>query len=443
MKTLRPYAQEPAALARIETVAAGSGAKVDRKAVRRSKPRSNQARSERIVLFGLFGSGNSGNDGSMEAMLRFLRQARPEADLACICADPELIASRYSVPTVPIDWSFSKLRHLSRTPKRLVAIPAKLIDLVQTFRRLRRVRLVIIPGTGILDDFSERPWRMPYSILKWCLAARLVGAKIAFVSIGAGPINHPASRWLMTTAARLAHYRSYRDEISRDFMESIGLDVSRDPVYPDIAFKLPAPESEDSATGTGRPLRVGVGLMSYSGWYNFSERSSEIYATYIEKMSRFVLWLLDQGHHIRFLQGETSDRRAIDDVLRSVLSQCSEAAGERIVAEPTSSLHDLMGQIARTDIVVATRFHNIVCALKLGRPTVSLGYARKNDVLLADMGLSEFCQHVEEFDLDRLVDQFSRLAADRAARSTAIRTRVADYARRLAEQDQTILSTLL
>src|SRR3712207_8323203 len=39
----------------------------------------------------------------------------------------------------------------------------------------------------------------------------------------------------------------------------------------------------------------------------------------------------------------------------------------------------------------------------------SLGYARKNDVLLADMGLDAFCQHVEELDLDRLKAQFAAL----------------------------------
>ena len=74
--------------------------------------------------------------------------------------------------------------------------------------------------------------------------------------------------------------------------------------------------------------------------------------------------------------------------------------------QPAASLRDVMEQIAETDLVVATRFHNVVCALKLARPTVSLGYARKNDVLLAEMGLGAFCQHVEAIDLDLLKTQF-------------------------------------
>ena len=106
-----------------------------------------------------------------------------------------------------------------RARPRILKLPGKLAEFVEACWRVRKVDIMIIPGTGILDDFGERPLGMPFDIFKWCLAARIAGARIAFVSIGAGPIGHPLSRWLMTAAARLAHYRSYRDAISRDFMD--------------------------------------------------------------------------------------------------------------------------------------------------------------------------------------------------------------------------------
>ena len=59
--------------------------------------------------------------------------------------------------------------------------------------------------------------------------------------------------------------------------------------------------------------------------------------------------------------------------------------------------------------MVATRYHNILCALKLAKPTVSIGYATKCDVLMADMGLSSFCQPVKSFDVARLIEQFKEL----------------------------------
>ena len=73
-----------------------------------------------------------------------------------------------------------------------------------------------------------------------------------------------------------------------------------------------------------------------------------------------------------------------------------------------------MQQTALVDTVVATRYHNIVCALKLGKPTLSIGYAEKCDVLMADMGLSGFCQSVKSFNVAQLIQQFKDLD-DRAS----------------------------
>ena len=50
------------------------------------------------------------------------------------------------------------------------------------------------------------------------------------------------SRRLMKWAAAMAQYRSYRDTISKELMESVGVDVRSDRVYPDLAFRLPNPK---------------------------------------------------------------------------------------------------------------------------------------------------------------------------------------------------------
>jgi polysaccharide pyruvyl transferase WcaK-like protein len=247
----------------------------------------------------------------------------------------------------------------------------------------------------------------------------------------------------MLTAAGTASYRSYRDENSKTFMESIGLDVSGDPVYPDIAFKLATPDGAPAGGLEEKSLTVGVGLMSYSGWYNFSDSSANIYATYVAKMVRFILWLLDCGHNVRILQGETSDRRAIDDVLAAIRLRAPNLAPDRIVAQTTTTLHDLMGEIVKTDLVVATRFHNVVCALKLGRPTLSVSYAKKNDVLLEDMGLGEFCQHVEDLDVERLIAQFTKLEKQKGKYSDLVQRRVQEYSRLLGQQDGRLISDFL
>src|SRR5690606_2105511 len=60
------------------------------------------------------------------------------------------------------------------------------------------------------------------------------------------------------------------------------------------------------------------------------------------------------------------------------------------------------------------RYHNLVCALKVGTPALAVSYAAKSDRLMADMGLGEHCHPARDIDAGRLLEQFRALERDRA-----------------------------
>jgi polysaccharide pyruvyl transferase WcaK-like protein len=388
--------------------------------------------TKRIGLFGNFGGGNLGNEGSLEAMLRFLQQTYPTAEVVCICAEPDIIREQFGITTLPI--------YAPRSPNGgvLAKIRVRIADHVAMFRNIGKFRVLLIPGTGILDDFGERPVAMPYMLFLMALMAKLRGVNVAFVSIGAGPIAHPLSRWFMKSAARMATYRSYRDQISKDFMASVGINVSNDPVYPDLAFRLPDPAPIEQSTAA--VLTVGLGVMTYRGWRAGGDEA--IYAGYLKKIATFAIWLLNQGYRIRLLIGEPGDERAVDD-LKLALAKEVRRADRSVVTNTPHSLHDLMTQIASVDVVVATRFHNVLCALKVGKPTISLSYAEKNDVMMAAMGLGEFCQHVEQFDVDVLIQQFNKLIGQREAYEKTVIAMSASICSQLEQQEQFLVDNFL
>jgi polysaccharide pyruvyl transferase WcaK-like protein len=390
----------------------------------------------RIGIFGLFGNGNAGNDGSLEAMVAFLRRARPDAELTCICAyvpgAPEKVSANFGLKAIPLAVPKPKSGWLSVLDTLSLRVPRQLGSLIRAFSYASRMDVLIAPGTGMLDDFTDRPTGMPLAFFGWCLAARLCGARIALVSVGAGPIQHPISRWLIKSAAAMVQYRSYRDARSKAFMESIGFDTRNDLVYPDLVFELPVPPLPPRQAADGELLAVGVGVMAYRGWRDDEPHGAAIYATYLEKMTKFVLWLLDRGHCVRILTGQASDRRVVNDLMRRV--EKTGLTQGRVLAEPLPSLHDLMRQIADTDVVVATRFHNVVCALKLGKPTISIGYGQKHDPLMAEVGLARFCQQIETLDLDRLIEQFAQLTAERRRYAELLREVNIVYGQRLKQQ---------
>jgi polysaccharide pyruvyl transferase WcaK-like protein len=93
-----------------------------------------------------------------------------------------------------------------------------------------------------------------------------------------------------------------------------------------------------------------------------------------------------------------------------------------------------MHEMAAVDSVVATRYHNVLCALKVAKPTVAIGYAPKNDVLMAEMGLDGFTQRAKDVGFDRLVEQFTELENRSAELRQTLLERNEMNAQRLKDQ---------
>jgi polysaccharide pyruvyl transferase WcaK-like protein len=182
--------------------------------------------------------------------------------------------------------------------------------------------------------------------------------------------------------------------------------------------------------------------MRYGGWRDDPGPAVEIFRNYIGKLARFLIWLLERGYCVRVLTGDTGDQPAVDILLKSVAEIGYVIPPQSLFVQPTHSLHDLMHEIAMVDIVVATRFHNVVCALKLCKPTISLGYADKNALLLADMELGEFSQHIADFDLDLLCRQFISLISNRSVYEQRIRNANRTFQLRLDQQDAALAARL-
>jgi polysaccharide pyruvyl transferase WcaK-like protein len=391
-----------------------------------------------VGLFGLLGSGNIGNDGSLEVVLTYLRTDHPEIVLDAMCAGPEQMESRYDVPATPLQWHQKYGRASGVTAMVLKAL-GKGIDPFRTASWVRRHDVVIVPGAGAFEaTLPIRPWGLPYSLLLMCASGRLFGTKVAFVSVGANVIDKRLTRWLSNVSARLAFYRSYRDVLSQDAMRQRGLDAAKDPVFPDLVFALPTPPHD-----AGDPQTVGVGVMAYYGSNDDRADADAIHAHYMETMKGFVRWLADSGYRIRLFAG---DNRFDDDVVQEILADLrSHRPGldsAWAVGDPVTSLRDLMRVLAPVSTVVAIRYHNVICALKLSKPTLALSYATKHDVLMGGMGLSEFCLPARTLDVDQMIERFTQMQARSAELRAVVSARNATT-RQQVEKQFVLLSALL
>jgi polysaccharide pyruvyl transferase WcaK-like protein len=404
---------------------------------RRNKPK-------KIAFFGHFGTGNLGNEATLQAMLYNLRSRLPDAEVTCICTFPEVAAATYGISAVPISSVFVKPWNI-RNPlarwmrKVLIGIPSELYRWLRAFWTLKGKDMFIVPGTGLLTDaYGLLGWG-PYNMFKWSLTAKLCGCKLLFVSVGAGPIYGTFARWLVKSALSLADFRSYRDKSSLTYLKGIGFQTNNDRVYPDLAFSLPEAVTPQNGRLERRRPVVGIGLMVYAGRYSVDRPSHRVYAAYLENLAIFAGWLLVRAYDVRLLIGEIGDK-GVKQEFKGLLRERSIIYDEtRIKDEPVSSFQQLFSQIAATDFVVATRFHNLVFSLILKKPVMAVSFHHKCLSLMKSVGLPKYCQDINDLDSHSLTERFCDLEKNADKVRAIIKDRTEPFRKALNEQYNSIL----
>ncbi|HWW00432.1 MAG TPA: polysaccharide pyruvyl transferase family protein [Candidatus Acidoferrum sp.] len=402
----------------------------------------------RICFFGHFGSPNFGNEITFQAMLYHVRRLVPEADVFCICTGPKTLSKSRGIEAVPISreilgrwiprtWLTAWLRRV------FVGLPSELWRWCDAVRTLRGTDTLIIPGTGLLTDaYGLMSWG-PYSLFKWCLVAKMCGCRVLFVSVGAGPVHSTLGRYFVKTALWLAEFRSYRDRASLEYLKQIGFESNSDRLCPDLAFSLPETMTPHGrGNGRSRPV-VGIGLMEDAGRYGVARESHTTHFEYLDKLVSFTEWLLGHGYDVRLLFGDLSDRSAVQAFKSLLRRRLGATADERVIDEPALTVEDLLPQLAETDLVVATRFHNILLAMLLNKPVIAISFHHKCAELMEQMGLAEYSQDLNRLESGKLIEQFGDLAKNEQRVKAIITQGVEKSRKALDEQYDIIFKGLL
>jgi polysaccharide pyruvyl transferase WcaK-like protein len=401
----------------------------------------------KIALFGHFGRDNFGNESTLRAILHYLRCVAPDAHFNCICTGPEAVTAMDNVAAVNsravLFKPWASHNPFAKLARRLfIGIPSEIYRWLESLHTLRGTDALIVPGTGLLTDAYTLVGWGPYEMFRWSVAAKLCRCKVLFVSVGAGPLYSRAGRFFVKAALSLADFRSYRDESSKRYLKSIGFRADNDPVYPDLVFSLPSnllPRDRDAA---GRRLVVGLGLMDYAGRYSAERPNKAVYAAYLETLVEFVAWALSRNMDIRLLIGDVVDNPAKKE-FHSLLKERGVAPEQgRIIDDPITSVEDLLSQLAATDLVVATRFHNVLLSLVLRKPVIAISFHHKCSSLMSQMGLSEYCQDINSLRSESLIRQFCELQKNEDCLRLAIHDKVEGCRAALHEQYRALLRSL-
>jgi polysaccharide pyruvyl transferase WcaK-like protein len=226
------------------------------------------------------------------------------------------------------------------------------------------------------------------------------------------------------------------------YLEGIGFHAGNDRVYPDLVFSLPETAIPHSDTKNNRRSVVGLGVMDYAGKYSVARPSDTIYLVYLQNLVTFAVWLLAHKYDIRLLSGDLGDthtRQEFRALLRERISVCDEV---HVIDEPIGSVKDLLSQIVATDVVVATRFHNVVLALLCNKPVISISFHHKCESLMGTMGLSEYCLDINDLKANKLIEKFCDLENNTAKTKTVIEEKISEFRKALDEQYRFIFADM-
>lgn len=399
-----------------------------------------------IAFFGHFDSTNFGNESSLQAMLYNIRHFEPDAKLFCISSGPEATSATHHIRAVPLAARFIKLWMPRNTLSRIlhkicIAVPTEAYRWLNSFVLLKHVDMLIVPGTGLLTDaYGLLGWG-PYTLLRWSLIAKLCGCRVFLVSVGAGPLHSVWGRWSVKRILSVASFRSYRDNTSLQYLASFGCSTDNDRVYPDLAFSLPeAMIPRARATRTQRWV-VGIGVMGYAERYGVADATEATHNHYLENLAIFAQWLLSRGCKIRILIGDLDDTNTVGQFRELLRARGSPCHAEHIVDQPIRSVGQLLSEIGMTDIVVATRFHNVLLSLFCIKPVISISFHHKCEALMSSIGLSEYCLDIRDFEVDHLIARFRHAQENYENVKAAIQSKTREFRQSLDEQYRCIFTT--
>jgi len=424
---------------------------------------------KRIGIFGHVGTQNLGDEIIIAAVLQNIRSRYPDAQICAFTFNPEDTRTRHSIPAFPIrrrkpspqanvtqpaqreagfarpsasapdtpggglgvilkkiPLLFASLKALQHGLSAIRGFLEELAFLERARKNLKGTDLLIIAGSGQLTDASGGAWAYPYTFFKWYLLSRLVGTRLAFVSIGTGWIDSSLSKFFLRTALRGADYRSFREESAVQRVAALGV-RGENPIVPDLAYSLQKLSAEATPASIASRKVVGINPIPFFHPVLWHEADQTTYEAYVDGHADFALWLVSRGYSVIFFPTQLrADPPVIGDVIAAMDRRQPGISAQLL---PTPQLHtgdDLLAAMAGMDFVVAARFHGVLVSHLLGKPVLGVSYHQKTADLMARMGQQDCTLKIEDCRLETLSSTFCFLESHQAA----IR---AEFARRVPE----------
>ncbi len=283
---------------------------------------------------------------------------------------------------------------------------------VEGYHFLRTQDLLIVCGGGQLDEEWGGPWGHPFTLFKWAVLARIARIPYVIASVGACKVSSTTSRFFLSSALRMARYRSYRDKHSREIAAGILKRAAGDSVVSDLAFSLPASELPPSAgirsLAQGRTV-AAISPMAYARPQSWPYPDRALYDRYLHQMAQVVSKLLERNYFLIIVRSALSDGIAIQELLSCLDDESKRKLDGQMYIPAITAWKDLIATLLDADLVVASRLHSAILSFVANRPTIAISFDPKVDWVMEDLGQAHFLLQIRDFSAEDVIEALDRI----------------------------------
>lgn len=280
-------------------------------------------------------------------------------------------------------------------------VPARMRSLLGIRTEAQISGILDVSGFAYGDAFgAKRTEVAARSARRW----RRAGKALILLPQAFGPFSGTRIRSAARDLLANADLVFARDSASLEAIWDLGVARGNIALAPDFTLTVPAIAPDDNPTlGPHAYIVPNVKVTRQS---NVSERE------YLEFLLQCATSLRERSLRVRLLIHESAEDAALASRIRD-----ADGSGIELVHEEDPQR--LKGLIAKSTLIVASRFHALVAALSQGVPVVAVGWSHKYDELLNDYGCPEALVALPALP-DALEAVFARLLDD-PARSEVVR----------------------
>ncbi|WP_227394324.1 polysaccharide pyruvyl transferase family protein [Jeotgalibacillus aurantiacus] len=343
----------------------------------------------KIGIVGNYGHDNNGDEAILAGILESLEEHAGinRRDVVVFSNHPHKTIEEHQVQSVPL---------IARKKSKIAAITATIRSHIHTIRKLD---LLIIGGGGLLMDLYKRDAPV-YSVPAFL--AKRFGCKTVIWGVGAGPITTPLGTMLIKQMATSADIISVRDQESKELLERIGV-TNPIQLATDPAFGL---TWNRARVKTDQLRKIGVTAVPYYSKQYWPVHNEEKYQAYITGFARNLDRIIEeqQAEITFFATKYPQDVEVVNDIQKKMLHGNATS-----LVEKNMKPQDIMAFSAKQDLIIGTRLHSLILAVRTGTPVIGVGYHRKVGAFTSSINQESFYCEIDQLDELNLVHMVNEM----------------------------------